>query len=165
MKIQEHKGKLSWVAAAIAAVAIFEGFSEPAYKDIIGIPTICYGETKNVHMGDRATRAECDEKLSARLVEFNEGINKCIKVDIPDPVRVGMVSLAYNNGAEAVCSSSIPRKIAAGDLAGACKTILDFNGVCVKRDPVTKKCLEKKVIKGLVNRRKVEYDICMKGIT
>ena len=164
MNPSNHKGKISAIAVAVACIAAYEGFSEPAYLDIVGIPTICYGETKNVKLGDTKTKAECDAMLVERIQEFNEELNKCIKTEIPDTFRIAMVSLAYNNGAAAVCSSSIPRKIAVGDLVGACKTLTEFNGVCVKRDPISKKCVEKKIIKGLDNRRKAEYKICITNL-
>lgn len=164
MSLSDHKGKIASLATLIAFIAAYEGFSESAYLDIVGIPTICYGETKNVKMGDTKTKAECDAMLVSRIQEFNEELNQCIKTEVPDTFRIAMVSLAYNNGTKAVCSSSIPKKIAAGDLVGACKTLTEFNGVCVKRDPVTKKCLEKKIIKGLVNRRTAEYKICVTGL-
>ena len=164
MKPSNHKGKISAIVLAVALIGAYEGLSEPAYLDIVGIPTICYGETKGVKLGDTKTKSECDAILVARIQEFNEELNQCIKTEVPDTFRISMVSLAYNNGAAAVCSSSIPRKIAVGDLVGACKTMLEFNKVCIKRDKVTKKCLEMKIIKGLDNRRKSEYTICVKDL-
>lgn len=41
-----------------------EGLSTSAYRDPIGIPTVCVGETRGVKMGDRYTREECLEMLS-----------------------------------------------------------------------------------------------------
>ena len=161
MKIQEHKGKAAWLAVAITAIGLYEGYSAKAYPDIIGVPTICYGETKGVKLGDYATREQCDAKLAKRLVEFNEGINKCIKVPLPDSRRVAFVSLAYNVGVPAFCSSSIPRRINAGDIAGACATLLDFNGICVQRN-LSGKCIKKRIVQGLVNRRIKENELCLK---
>lgn len=164
MKIQEHKGKAAWLVAAIVAIGAFEGYSATAYPDIIGIPTICYGETKGVKLGDYSTREQCDAKLSKRLVEFNEGINKCIKVPLTDNQRVAFVSLAYNVGVPAFCSSSIPRRINAGDSVGACRVLLDFNGVCIQRN-LSGKCIQKRVVQGLVNRRMKENQLCLQSNT
>ena len=157
-----YKTAAGWLAAAIVAVGAFEGYSATAYPDIIGVPTICYGETKGVKLGDYATREQCDEKLAKRLEEFNSGVNRCLhSAPLSDNQRVAFVSLAYNVGVNAFCSSSIPRRIAAGDYAGACNVIMGFNGVCVQRN-LTGKCIKKKVIQGLVNRRTVERDLCLK---
>lgn len=147
-----NQKRASWVALAIAVVGAFEGYSATAYPDIIGVPTICYGETKGVHLGDKATRAQCDEKLSSRLVEFNEGVNSCINVDLPDSRRVAFVSLAYNIGTAAFCKSTVVRKINAGDVAGSCDAILMWNkaGGSVRN--------------GLTQRRKKERELCLQGV-
>lgn len=147
-----NQKRASWLAAAIAVVGAFEGYSATAYPDIIGVPTICYGETKGVHLGDKATRAQCDEKLSSRLVEFNEGVSSCINVDLPDSRRVAFVSLAYNIGTAAFCKSTVVRKINAGDVAGSCDAILMWNkaGGSVRN--------------GLTQRRKKEREMCLQGV-
>ena len=147
-----NQKRASWVSAAIVVVGAFEGYSATAYPDIIGVPTICYGETKGVHLGDKATRAQCDEKLSSRLVEFNEGVNSCINVDLPDSRRVAFVSLAYNIGTAAFCKSTVVRKINAGDVAGSCDAILMWNkaGGSVRN--------------GLTQRRKKERELCLQGV-
>lgn len=92
----------------------------------------------------------------------SNGIKKCID---PAPLHQhefdAYSSLAYNVGVGAFCSSSIPKKLKAGEYEAACKTILDFNGMCVKR--VKGKCVEKKVLRGLDNRRKREYAACVGG--
>ena len=147
-----NQKRASWIAAAIVVVGAFEGYSATAYPDIIGVPTICYGETKGVHLGDKATRAQCDEKLSSRLVEFNEGVSSCINVDLPDSRRVAFVSLAYNIGTAAFCKSTVVRKINAGDVAGSCDAILMWNkaGGSVRN--------------GLTQRRKKERELCLQGV-
>lgn len=159
-----HKKAVGWLAAAIVAVGAFEGYSAFAYPDIIGVPTICYGETKGVKLGDYSTREQCDEKLAKRLMEFNSGVNRCLhSAPLTDNQRVAFVSLAYNIGVTAFCASSIPKRITAGDYVGACNTIMDFNRVCVQHN-LTGKCVKKKVIQGLVNRRTVERDLCLKEL-
>ena len=147
-----NQKRASWVALAIAVVGAFEGYSATAYPDVIGVPTICYGETKGVHLGDKATRAQCGEKLSSRLVEFNEGVSSCINVDLPDSRRVAFVSLAYNIGTAAFCKSTVVRKINAGDVAGSCDAILMWNkaGGSVRN--------------GLTQRRKKEREMCLQGV-
>lgn len=138
-----------WLAVAIALVGSFEGLRTRAYLDVVDVPTICYGETKNVHLGDRATKQQCDEKLAARLREFSEGIDSCLTVPITDNQRVSYVSLAYNVGIVTFCKSSVLRLANKQDVAGSCDAILLYTRAGGK------------IIPGLVNRRKKEREICL----
>ena len=139
-----------WLAIATAVVAAYEGISLTAYPDIVGVPTICYGETKNVKLGQKATKEECDEKLSARLVEFNHGVESCVTRTMRDNERVAFVSLSYNIGTAAFCKSTVVRRFNAGDKVGACDAILMWNKAGGK------------VVQGLTNRRAKEREICLK---
>lgn len=148
MKPQTSK---AWITAAIVVIGGFEGLRLNAYPDVIGVPTICYGETKGVHLGDNKTKAQCDQMLSARLVEFNNGVNSCLSVDIPDSRRVAFVSLAYNIGTESFCKSTVVRRINAGDVAGSCDAILMWN----KARGI--------VWPGLTKRRQKERELCLQS--
>lgn len=141
---------VAWLTVALAVVAGFEGSSLTAYPDIVGVPTICYGETKGVKLGQKATNEECDAKLAARLVEFNDGVNSCITRPLRDNERVAFVSLAYNVGTGAFCKSSVVRRFNAGDKVGACNAILMWNRAGGK------------VVQGLTNRREKERAMCLK---
>lgn len=140
----------AWIAIALAAVAVYEGLSLTEYPDIGGVPTICYGETKGVNPGDVATKEQCDAKLSARLVEFNQGVNSCVHVDLPDARRAAFVSLAYNIGTSAFCGSTVVRRINAGDVVGACNAMLMWDKV------------KGLVVRGLTVRRQKERELCLK---
>ena len=139
-----------WLAIAIAVVGAYEGLSLTAYPDIVGVPTICYGETKNVKLGQTATKEQCDSQLSARLVEFNQGVESCVTRPMRDNERVAFVSLSYNIGVDAFCKSTVVRRFNAGDKAGACDAILMWNRAGGK------------VVQGLVNRRQKEREMCLK---
>ena len=141
-----------WLAIALSAVAAYEGLRLNAYPDVGNVPTICYGETKGVAYGDSKTKVECDAMLSARLVEFNEGVNKCVKRDLPDTRRAAFVSLSYNIGISAFCNSTVVKRYNAGDTYGACNAMLMWNKV--------------KGVEwiGLTNRRQKERTLCLKGI-
>ncbi len=145
-----NQKKAGWLAIAIAVVGAYEGLSLKAYPDIVGVPTICYGETKNVKLGQTATKEDCDSQLSARLIEFNQGVESCITRPLRDNERVAFVSLAYNIGVGAFCQSTVVRRFNAGDKAGACDAILMWNRAGGK------------VVQGLVNRRVKEREMCLK---
>jgi lysozyme len=67
-----------WAAAGAIFVAGWEGVQLVAYKDPIGIVTVCAGETRGVKMGDRYTMAECQAMLAAALQDYADGARRCV---------------------------------------------------------------------------------------
>ena len=45
--------------SSLNAIKKHEGVRHSAYLDAVGVPTICYGSTRKVFIGQRATPAEC----------------------------------------------------------------------------------------------------------
>lgn len=138
----------TWLAIAIVSVGTFEGVRTVAYRDPVGIPTVCFGETKNVRMGDKHTLEECKNMLGDRLVEFNEGVSSCVKAPMSEPRRAAMVSFAYNVGTGAFCNSTLVRKLNAND-PSACDELLKWT----KAKGMT--------LPGLVRRRAEERELCL----
>jgi lysozyme len=58
-------GIIGAAALAISAplVAKWEGKRNDPYRDIVGVPTVCYGDTRDVTMGRRVGDAECTDRL------------------------------------------------------------------------------------------------------
>ena len=57
----------------------WEGLRTTAYKDMVGVWTICYGETKGVKAGMSKTPAECSAMLSQRVVaDYYTPLTKCV---------------------------------------------------------------------------------------
>lgn len=139
---------------AVGLVGGFEGKRLVAYRDIVGIPTVCFGETRGVTMGDAYTDEECDVMLGDGLVEFEAGMRKCLRAPdkIPDGAYVSFLSLSYNIGTAAFCRSTVARRANAGDLKGACDAILMWNKAGGR------------VVRGLELRRAHERRICREGI-
>ena len=75
-------------------------------------------------------------------------MDACVNVPMKSYQWAAFTSLAFNIGVSAFCRSSIARKANAGDMAGACKAI----GLYVYAGG--------RVVKGLVNRRKAEIELC-----
>jgi lysozyme len=142
------------LAACVALIGAWEGVKTTAYRDIVGIPTVCFGETRGVKMGDKYTMAECKEMLGDAVIEFEMGMRKCLKApdSLPPKVYTAFLSTSYNIGVGAFCGSSMARKANSGDLKGACDSILLWNKAGGR------------VVKGLVNRRKEENQICLSGL-
>lgn len=109
------------IALATPFIAKWEGVRLEAYKDIVGVETICFGETRGVQMGDTATMQECVALLQEGVAGFYAEIADCMtNPKIPVGVQASMLELAYNVGSRKVCGSTMMRKANAGDYAGAC---------------------------------------------
>ena len=152
MGIQQRIALAAGAAAiAIAApfVAYFEGYRPVAYLDPVAIPTICYGHTAGVQLGQTKTKAECDELLRADLGQALVHVNRLATVPMPDSRRAALASFVYNVGPTAFAGSTLLRKLNAGDAVGACNELPRW--VMAKG----------KVLPGLVKRRQAERELCL----
>jgi len=140
------------LAASIALVGQWEGLRTQAYRDVIGVWTVCYGETKGVEPGDRYTKAECDQMLERELRAYAAGLGKCLKAELPEGAATAFLSWSYNVGTGAACKSTLVRKANAGDLFGACDELLRWNRAGGR------------VVPGLSNRRKDEHRLCVASL-
>lgn len=145
------------VAAGVLYVSIpeDEGTRYKAYRDIVGVWTICQGDTKDVRPGQVATKAECQARLERQLIAHAEPVMQCtpeLRKKGRDYQRAAAVSLAYNIGVNAYCRSTVDRRFDAGNIRGACDAFLMW----VKAGG--------KTVRGLVLRRQRERAICLRGI-
>lgn len=160
MAIQPFKSRIAKGTAAgallVTMISSFEGVRYVAYRDPVGIPTICFGETRGVKMGDKKTAAECKDMLGDRAVEFERGVRSCLLY--PDKVPIGAyvasISFAYNLGVAAYCSSSIVTLLNKGQYLAACDRFPLFNKATI---PGTK---TKIALPGLTKRRAEERAVC-----
>lgn len=142
------------MALAVSFVGGWEGLSLVAYRDIGNVPTVCYGETRGVKMGDKYTKAECDAMLEKALIQFESGLDRCMATPTPLPVKtkVALVSWSYNVGIGAACKSTLVRLANQGEYTSACNQLSRWN-----RD-------NGKVINGLTKRRESERRLCLDGL-
>ncbi|NGX98717.1 MAG: lysozyme [Candidatus Afipia apatlaquensis] len=142
------------IAIAVPVVASFEGLWLTAKPDRLAynIPTVCYGETEGVRVGDKYSKSECQAMLANKLPRYAAEIAKCIRVPISDKTRAAFISFAYNVGSAGFCKSTAARKLNSGDIRGACDALMAWNRAGGK------------VVKGLVNRRAAERAMCLEGI-
>lgn len=144
-------GSVALLALATTTVTQFEGRELRAYQDIVGVWTICDGETKGVRPDDVATPAQCDSMLAKNLGEYEAGLDRCLVYPVPGKAKVAFLSWAYNVGLGAACGSTLVRKANAGDLTGACLELSKWNRAGGK------------VVKGLTSRREAEKALCLEG--
>lgn len=144
---------------AVGTVAVYESpGGKPnltAYRDVVGIPTACFGETLGIRMGMKFTKAECEKMFVVRLDEFANAVEKCAPrvAELSDRTYVQFVSLAYNIGTGGFCKSTVKRRIQAGDFRGACEAILMWDKAGGRK------------IKGLTKRRQAERADCIAGLS
>ena len=140
------------MAVAAPLVSWYEGKRNNAYLDAVGIPTICYGHTGTAKLGQTLTDAECDALLERDLGVAFAAVDRHTTVELPVERRAALASFVFNIGEGAFKSSTLLRKLNAGDTAGACKELdrwVYAGG---------------KVLEGLVKRRATERELCEVGL-
>ncbi|MFC3442568.1 lysozyme [Sphingobium rhizovicinum] len=118
------------------------------YKDIVGVWTVCTGETR-VAM-KRYTLAQCRTFLRTAITgDFGKGVLACTPQIASAVYQLGAaISVAYNIGVKGYCGSTMARQFKVGDWYAACNAFALWN----KAGGV--------VITGLVNRRNDEMRAC-----
>lgn len=103
--------------AGLALIRKFEGFRAEAYLDPVGVPTIGYGSTAGVKLGQTVTMAEANNLLRDDVAVAEDGINRLISVPLEQNQFDALVSWAFNVGVGAVERSTLRRRLNAGDYA------------------------------------------------
>lgn len=124
-----------------------------AYKDAVGIPTICHGHTANVRMGQIATADQCRQWLLEDLDIANAAIDRAVTVDITDYERIALASFIYNVGEGNFRSSTMLKLINQGRFCDAAGQFPRWNKA------------KGRVLPGLTKRRAAERALFMEGRT
>ena len=140
------------VAVAAPIVQRWEGLETQAYLDAVGVPTICYGETRGVRLGDEKTAEECRDMLDPRLKGFLVEMRNCTSRELPVKTEAAFLSFTYNLGSGTYCRNIAEKRINAGRLEEACDAILLYNRAGGR------------ILRGLVRRRQEEHALCMAGL-
>lgn len=122
-----------------------EGLRLKAYLCPAGIPTIGYGHTSGVKLGQSCTRAQAE----AWLIEDSSLAGKCVERSCKAPLSENqfsaLVSFVFNLGCGAFSKSTLLKKLNARDYEGAASEFPRWN----KDD-------KGKPLKGLTSRRAME---------
>lgn len=105
--------------AAVDLVKHFEGLYLDAYLCPAGVPTIGYGHTAGVKMGQTITAEQADAFLASDLTEAAGHVDALVKVALNDDQRGALSSFVFNLGAGSLQSSTLLKLLNAGDYAGA----------------------------------------------
>jgi len=129
-----------------------EGLRLKAYLDPVGIPTICYGETEGVEMGQVQHKEMCDTMLKAKLGMFGTAVDYMVTPDMTPQTHAALTSLAYNIGIGAFQKSSVLRLYNEGKPIAACNFMTRYVYAGGKK------------LTGLVKRREAERALCLSGL-
>lgn len=141
-------------AIAISTVLIqwHEGVRYTPYHDGGGVLSVCYGHTgSDIVPGKRYTTAECQALLESDLKTAMAVVDANVTVPLTESQKAALASFVYNVGRGAFSRSTLLKKLNTGDTQGACnemrRWVYDHG----------------RVWKGLVSRRDVERELCLKG--
>lgn len=133
----------------IALIKQFEGCKLTAYQDSVGVWTIGYGWTqpvdgKPIRAGMTIKQETADRLLKTGLVSYESDVSRLVKVGLTQGQFDALVSFTYNLGSRSLSTSTLLRKLNAGDYAGAADEFLRWNKAGGK------------VLNGLTRRREAE---------
>ncbi len=133
----------------IALIKQFEGCKLTAYQDSVGVWTIGYGWTqpvdgKPIRAGMTIKQETAERLLKTGLVSYESDVSRLVKVGLNQDQFDALVSFTYNLGARSLSTSTLLRKLNAGDYAGAADEFLRWNKAGGK------------VLNGLTRRREAE---------
>lgn len=145
---------LTLSGAGLAGIQHFEGTVPAVYVDPVGIATACTGHTKTVTLADvgkKIPMAVCQDLLRSDAKEHETNVRKAVTVPVTQEQFDALVSLDFNIGGTAFASSTLVRKLNAGDCWGAGAEFPRWNKA------------RGRVLPGLVKRRAWERALFEKG--
>ena len=119
-----------------------------AYLDVAGVPTVGFGHTNGVQLGQRITPEQAEAFLRADLAWVERCIADNVRVPLTQSQYDALASLIFNIGAGAFRDSTLLRMLNAGDYEGAAEQFLRWNKARVNG--------VLKVVEGLTTRRAAE---------
>ena len=143
---------------ALAIIQEFEGFRERAYVDTDGTPVIGYGlsrvDGRKVRLGDRISVAKANAVLSQQVLELRSQVESMVTVELNDNQLSALTSFAFNVGIYGFESSTLRKKLNAGDYAGAANEFPRWNKAHIRGKKVP--------LAGLTRRREAEKQLFLK---
>lgn len=151
MMARVQVASLVLAASTLVGIAVNEGYKDEAYIPVRGdVPTIGFGTTAGVKMGDKTT----PERSLVRLLDeiegvYAAGVRRCVAVPLYQHEYEAYVSLAYNIGVSAFCGSTLVKLLNQERYSEACTQIKRWDR------------FHGKPLRGLTIRREAEYKKCM----
>lgn len=115
-----------------------------AYADVHNVPTIAYGHTKGVKLGDECTLVQADTWFLEDSAEAEHCVNSFVCCPLSQGEFDALVDFVINIGCGAFARSTLLRKLNAGDPQGAAAEFDNWKYVAGK------------LCQGLLRRRELE---------
>lgn len=115
-------GALTLSAIGIGGIVAHEGTRRTVYLDPVGIPTVCVGHTETVtraDVGKQVSDELCRTLLLRDTATAQAAVKATVKVPITQEQYDALVSFTFNVGSGNLRSSTLLRKLNAGDCWGA----------------------------------------------
>lgn len=138
------------IESGIKLIKEYEGLRLTAYRDAVGVPTIGYGHTSGVRMGDKITKDIAEQLLEDDLAPVMlklSSYNSTYKWN--ENEYNALLSFGYNLGSGAIDQVTNKGKRSKREIAE--KMLLYYNAGGKKLD-------------GLVKRRKAEHDLFVNSL-
>jgi lysozyme len=119
-------------AAGLVGIAVDESYTARAIPDPVkgtAVPTIGFGTTGGVRMGDTTTPPKALGRMLTDVQQFEGALKRCVTVPLHQYEYDAYINLAYNIGGSAFCGSTLVKKLNAQDYSGACDAILKWRFV------------------------------------
>ena len=136
----------------VKLVKHFEGFEDTAYLCPANVWTIGYGRTRNVKEGDRITEPQAERDLLEELEEFKHQVLNSVKVELKQNELDALTSWTYNLGVGNLKSSTLLKKLNAGNKSEVPAEMIRWNKA------------NGKVLAGLTKRREAEAELWAKEV-
>jgi lysozyme len=99
----------------ISLIKKFEGCELRSYQDAVDVWTVGYGHTKDVKPGQMITKEEAEEMLIEELTEYCSYVETAVEVPLHQNQFDALVSWTYNLGPTNLNSSTMLKKLNAGE--------------------------------------------------
>jgi GH24 family phage-related lysozyme (muramidase) len=107
----------------------FEGFQGTASWDV-NAWAVGYGFRKGVTKGQKMSKEEADIRLSKEVKPYAQAVESMVtNRDISEKQKAALTSFAYNAGIEALHTSTLLKKVNAGDIEGAAQEFAKWSNV------------------------------------
>lgn len=149
-------------AAGFIGLALHEGYTDNAIIPIKGdVPTLGFGQTKDVKMGDKTDPIRALVRFQAEINEYESAVKRCANVPMTQYEYDVYVGMTYNIGPGAFCKSSMARYLNQGNYEQACKSILLYKKAGAIQDCSLPE--NAKLCGGLWKRRIEDTNKCLGG--
>lgn len=139
-------------AAGRMLIHQFEGLRKQAYLCSAGVPTLGIGHTRGVKLGMSCTVEQAQIWLTEDLEDAEAAVDHLVTVPLTQSQFDALTSFTFNLGATRLKTSTLLKKLNAGDYKGAANQFKLWVMSGGKRT------------EGLVRRRAAETDLFLKDI-